>query len=116
MSRRRRDIDYLQDIHESLRRIQHFAEGLTFEAFLEDIKTQDAILRNFEVIGEATKQLSETLRTHYAKFPWRELARMRDKLIHHYFGVSYEIVWQVVQEVPQLLSEIERILRDFERS
>jgi len=116
MSRRRRDIDCLRDIYESLRRIQHFAEGLTFEAFLEDIKTQDAILRNFEVIGEATKQLSESLRTHYAQFPWRELARMRDKLIHHYFGVSYEIVWQVVQEVPQLLVEIERILRDFERS
>lgn len=52
MSRRRRDIDYLRDIYESLRRIQHFAEGLTFEAFLEDIKTQDAILRNFEVIWD----------------------------------------------------------------
>lgn len=79
--------------------------------FMSDLKTQDAVVRNLEVIGEATKNLASRLREAYPSIPWKDMAGMRDKVIHHYFGVNYDIVWTVAsQEIPALRPSIEDIL------
>jgi len=108
---KRRDQDYLGDIREAIQRIAAYTMDLTYERFMEDLKTQDAVVRNLEVIGEATKNLSGQLRKAYPQIPWKDLAGVRDKLVHHYFGINYEIVWQIAkEELPGLLPQIEDIL------
>ena len=84
---------------------------MTYEAFLTDTKTQDAIIRNLEIIGEATKKLSEGLRAKYPDVPWKSMAAARDRLTHHYFGVNLDIVWQIVTaELPKVASQLEKII------
>jgi uncharacterized protein with HEPN domain len=78
---------------------------------MEDIKAQDAVVRNLEIIGETTKNLSMNLRKSHPKVPWKNMMGMRDKMIHHYFGINYEIVWTISkEELAGLLPQIERIL------
>lgn len=108
---RRRDLDYLNDIREAIHRILTYTANLTYQQFMGDIKTQDAVVRNLEIIGEATKNLSGNLRKSHPKIPWKDLMGMRDKMIHHYFGTNYEIVWTLAkEELGALLAQIERIL------
>lgn len=115
MSPDRRDADYFFDILEAVQRILEYTQGQDRQIFLEDIKTQDAVIRNLEVIGEATKNLSLPFRNQYPQIPWKEMAGLRDRLIHHYFGVNNEIVWQIVQqEMPGLKRKIEQILPGLE--
>ena len=107
----RTDSDFVSDIQEAIRRIADYTAGVTYEAFLADTKTQDAVIRNLEIIGEATKNLSEELRTKRSDIPWKSLAGVRDKLIHHYFGVNLDIVWQVVTgELPPVIAPLAEIL------
>lgn len=107
----RTDRDFVQDIQEASRRIAEYTTGISYEAFLADTKTQDAVVRNLEIIGEATKYLSEDLRNQYSEIPWKSLAGVRDKLIHHYFGVNFDIVWQIVTvELPQVTAPLTKIL------
>ena len=109
---KRTNNEFLIDIEESIKRVLAYSENLDFERFLKDIKTQDAIIRNIEIIGEAVKNLSENFRNHYHDIPWKNIARMRDKLIHHYFGVNVDIVWNIAQtELPKLQKQIEEILK-----
>jgi uncharacterized protein with HEPN domain len=108
---KRRDSDYLSDIREGIHRILTYTAGLTYQQFMGDIKTQDAVVRNLEIIGEATKKLSIHIRKSYPKVPWKDMMGMRDKMIHHYFGVNYEIVWTISkEELIGLLPEFENIL------
>ena len=94
-----------------MQRIATYTEGLTFNQFMKDSKTQDAVIRNLEIIGEAAKNLSSRLRKTHPRIPWKELAGVRDKMIHYYFGINYEIVWTITkEELPSLLSQIEDIL------
>ena len=110
---RRRDQDYLSDIREAIQRIAVYTAGLNYEQFMQDNKTQDAVVRNLEIIGEATKNLSNHLRTTHPQISWKDLAGMRDKMIHHYFGINYEIVWTITaEELPGLLSQIQDILEE----
>lgn len=111
MSSRRRDRDYIADIQEAIQRIQAYTQGMSWDTFLHDDRTQDAVVRNIEVIGEAAKNLSGTLRKRYPHLPWKDMAGARDRLIHHYFGINNEIVWQIVQQdLPALLPKIQGIL------
>ena len=80
-----------------------------------DTKTQDAVIRNIEIIGEATKRLSSEVRTAHPNIPWKNMAGMRDKLIHHYFGLNIDIFWQIaVDELPGLRPKIRNILASFD--
>ncbi len=109
----RTDREFLLDIQEAIRRIAAYTAGMTSEAFLEDPKTQDAVIRNLEIIGEATKHLSVGLREKYPDIPWKGMAGVRDRLIHHYFGVNLDIVWQIVTaELPRVASQLERLLNE----
>jgi len=108
---KRTNKNYLSDIQEAMQRIVEYTTGLTYKQFIQDVKTQDAVVRNLEIIGEATKNLSSSLRKTHAKIPWKEMAGMRDKMIHDYFGVNYEIVWTVAtEELTTLLPKIQKLL------
>ena len=107
---KRVDSDLLNDIQEAIRRIINYTAGMSYETFLADIKTQDAVIRNLEIIGEATKNLSERLRLKNPLIPWKNMSSVRDRLIHHYFGVNLDIVWQIVTvDLPDVASELNKI-------
>ncbi len=108
---KRKDKELLCDIKEATLRINTYIEKMDYEKFLKDTKTQDAVVRNIEIIGEAVKNISEVSRKKYPQIPWKELAKVRDRLIHQYFGVNYDIVWSIVKgELPKVKSEKEKIL------
>ncbi|MBM3334578.1 DUF86 domain-containing protein [Candidatus Sumerlaeota bacterium] len=109
----RTDRDFLDDIEQAAQRIKAYLAGITYESFSADTKTQDAIIRNLEIAGEATKNLSEKLRAQYPHISWKQMAGVRDRLIHHYFGVNLDIVWQIAaDEIPTLLSQLAEIRGD----
>ena len=81
--------------------------------FIEDDKTSSAVLRKLEIIGEASKNIPDNIKKRYENLPWMDMARMRDKIIHSYFGVDYDIVWIVIKDkLPKIKIQIEDILRD----
>ena len=103
---------YLQHIREALQDIAAYC-GSDHGAFLDDRMRQDATLRKLEVIGQAVKNLSEDTKSRQPEIPWKQIAGMRDKVIHDYFGVNLEIVWAVVQkELPKLRVAVEGLLKD----
>ncbi len=105
----RTDRDFLSDIREAIHRISIYVAGMSYETFVADIKTQDAVVRNLEIIGEASKNLSEQVRTECPDIPWKSMAGVRDRLIHHYFGVNLDIVWQIATvELPHVYLTLER--------
>lgn len=104
---------YLEDILEATRKIIAYTSGLSKETFLEDEKTIDAVVRNLEVIGEAVKKLPEDLRPQHSEVEWKKIAGLRDILIHEYFGLDTEIMWDIVQsKVPALDREVRAMLRE----
>lgn len=94
---------YLEDILDAMGSIERFVAGMKLENFIGDDKTVSAVIRKFEIIGEATKQIPEELTQKYPKIPWKEMAGMRDRLIHFYFGVDHNLVWETSQKrIPNL--------------
>lgn len=104
------DAVFLGHIRDATERIEAFTSGGR-DRFMADPMVQDAVIRNLEVIGEAVKGLSEDLRTTHPDVPWKQIAGMRDVLIHHYFGVKLDAVWQVVAEhLPQLRLRVQQLI------
>jgi uncharacterized protein with HEPN domain len=106
-------LDYLEDILDAIEKVTQFIEGMTYEEFVGDAKTVFAVIRALEIVGEATKQLPQSVRDNYPEVPWREMAGIRDKLIHEYFGVNLVVVWKTaVVDLSGLESAIRRILAE----
>lgn len=105
--------DYIKDILNSINETEEFVEGMGFKEFVADQKTVNAVIRSLEVLGEAAKNIPDSLRKEYPEIPWAKMAGMRDKLIHEYFGVDLEIVWQVIhKDLPPLKPHIKKVLQD----
>ena len=112
---KRVDIYFLNDIKEAMQRIENYIGDMDYQHFLKDLKTQDAVLRNLEIIGEAVKNVSYEMKREYSDIDWKSIAGMRDKIIHFYFGVNWDIVWSAVKEkVPEFKLKIEKILEEME--
>lgn len=109
----RKDKAYLQDILGAIIDIENFLEKVTEEEFYRNKEKQYAVLRALEIIGEATKNLSKEIRAKYRTIPWKDMAGLRDKLIHMYFGVKVDLVWGTVKnKLPELKEQIKEILKE----
>lgn len=94
---------YLEDIREATAHIESYTHGLSFEEFKNDPKTIDAVVRNFEIMGEAAAHLTDEFKETHPEIPWSRVAGMRNKIAHEYFGIDSEIIWKTIQEdIPRL--------------
>lgn len=111
MSERRAEL-LLQDILESAHKIIEYTQNLTFEQFVNDSKTIDAVIRNFEIIGEAARRLPKEYKDEHLEINWLRIKGFRNRIVHDYFGVDYKIVWKIIEtDVPQLIESIGKLLK-----
>lgn len=113
MTARRIPLDYVDDILDAIDKIEIFTRGMSYGQFSRDDKTVYAVTRALEVIGEATKCIPREVRENYASLPWTEMAGMRDKLIHAYFGINRSIIWTTIRDdIRPLRSAVQNIRDD----
>lgn len=106
---------FIEDILDCIEKIEQFVGNMSFDDFVQDDKTSSAVIRKLEIIGEATKNIPGDIRKKYKELPWSDMAKMRDKIIHAYFGINYKIVWKVIKErLPEIRPIIQKILKDTE--
>jgi uncharacterized protein with HEPN domain len=104
---------YLMHIRDSLREVQTFIRGESYESFLKNRMVQNAVMRSFEVVGEAARLISSELRESHPKVPWCLMSDFRNKLIHDYFGLDLEVIWRTATEdTPVLLQQIDELIEE----
>ncbi len=110
MSKRSSDL-LLLDMKEAAEKILKYTQGLSFEDFLADDKTIDAVVRNFEIIGEASLRIDEDFRYENPQIEWKKLRGFRNRIVHDYFGIDYEIVWSILtQDLEELVFQLDQLL------
>lgn len=108
----RSDKLYLEDLLTAMNRIAEYIEGYNFDKFIKDYKTVDAVVRNFEIIGEASKNISDIIKLQYPEIPWQEMYYLRNRVMHEYFGIDYEVIWDVSKNyLPENTRQINKILK-----
>ena len=106
-----KNLVYLKHIWDAVLNIEKFTKGFDYKKFSTNKLVQNGVIRELEIIGEATKRLSADFKRSYKDVPWKDIAGMRDKLIHDYFGTDIRVVWQTVkQDLPELKKEIKDLL------
>ena len=102
---------YLDDIQASSAKILQYTRGVSFDGFVNDTKTFDAVVLNLQIIGEAVKNIPDSVKAKYPQVDWRRIAGLRDVIAHGYFGLNEDLLWDIVQNrVPQLAEQIREIL------
>ena len=96
MSKRDRSL-LLEDMLESVEKIERFTDEMDYSSFIEDDKTIDAVVRNFEIIGEAANRLGKDFHDKHSEIEWSRIRGFRNRIVHHYFGIDYEIVWSIIE-------------------
>lgn len=110
---RRTSLHFLDDIKEAAGKIKKYTAGMSYDEFLQDIKTQDAVIRNFEIIGEATKNLPADFKDRYPAVEWKQVAGLRDVMAHGYYRVDFEVIWEIITDkLPGFRKDITKILKD----
>ena len=110
MSKRSSNV-LLLDMKDAAEKILKYTKGLSFEDFLTDDKTIDAVVRNFEIIGEASLRIDEEFRLENPQIEWKKLRGFRNRIVHDYFGIDYEIVWSILSEdLEELIFQLEQLL------
>lgn len=113
MRGKREFLDYLADIQDASQNISQFISEMTWDEFAQDQKTIYAVVRAFEIIGEAAKKVPLSVQKRHPKVPWKQMAGMRDKLIHEYFGVNHEALWKTAKEdIPPVQQLIAMVLEE----
>ncbi|MGD1986743.1 MAG: DUF86 domain-containing protein [Desulfobacterales bacterium] len=106
---------FIDDILDAVAKIQDYTIGMDYDAFIKDPKTQDAVVRNLEIIGEAAGRLPENIRTATPEIEWRKIVALRNILAHEYFGVSLPVVWDIVQnKLDPLESSCQTLIKNIE--
>jgi uncharacterized protein with HEPN domain len=107
---------FLKDIISTMDSIETFVEDMSLEELIHDDKTSSAVIKKFEIVGEATKHIPELLRQRYPEIPWKSMAGMRDRLTHAYFRIDYKLVWDAIKlELPHLKPKLQEILVQLEK-
>jgi len=106
---------YLKDILESIQKIEKYSTGLSFNKFASNGLVQDGVVRNLEIIGEAVKNIPDEIKDKENNIDWRKIAGLRDILIHAYFGIDVDIIWDIIKnKIPELKKEIMLMLSEFD--
>ena len=112
MSERKPEL-LLADILEAANKILKYVKNYSYEQFINEPKTSDAVIRNFEVIGETAKRLPEDFKTKQTKVDWQRMQGFRNRIVHDYFGIDYSIVWKIIKDyLPSLVDSIQEIKKD----
>ena len=107
-------LDYVEDIADAMEKAEILLQDVTYDLFEADFRINFAVVRALEIVGEATKRLPMTLRAQYPNIPWKQMAGMRDRIIHGYDTVDLEIVWDVIKrDIPKIKPQIQQILKDY---
>jgi uncharacterized protein with HEPN domain len=97
----------VDDIWEAIEKIDRYVAGLDHETFIKDDKTIDSVVRNLEIIGEAASRLPDNFRAQHPEFEWRKIIGLRNRIVHNYFNIDVDIVWEIIQkDLPQLKSKL----------
>ncbi|MDD5673113.1 MAG: DUF86 domain-containing protein [Chitinivibrionales bacterium] len=108
----RPDATLIEDMFQAAERVIGYSQGLSFEEFFQDTKTQDAVVRNIEILGEAAGNVSEKFKAANSAVPWSNIIGMRNRLIHGYFGVNLDVVWSVAQDdLPKLIKMLKTFIK-----
>lgn len=102
---------YLRHIRDAIERVASYVQNMSYDDFLDDTKTHTAVIRELEIIDEASKRLSPESKRHTPEIPWRDITGMRDKLIHDYFGVDLDAVWKTIHvDFDNLKASVQKLL------
>lgn len=106
------DLIFIEHLLDSINKIEKYVQDLSVHEFVDNELIQDAVIRNFEIIGEATKHMSESFRGKYTEVPWKKIAGMRDILIHDYLGIDIYSVWKTIEkDLPELKKQLNSIIK-----
>jgi len=103
---------FLEDMLEAVERIEEYTKGYSFEDFINDRKTIDAVVRNLEILGEAARNIPDEIRKEYHEIPWKRIVGLRNVVVHQYFGVDLKVIWVIISsQLPQLKDKLVEVLK-----
>ena len=104
---------FLEDIIESIEKIEIYIRELPYNAFIEDSKTVDAVVRNLEIIGEASKRIPDNIKENLKEVPWHRMTGLRNIIAHEYFGIDLNIIWKIIKEnLPEVKPSLKKLLKE----